>query len=67
MSVIQIVIVLIVLEFVWWIFSRYVLPHVPEPFKTAIVIVLALAACLWLLSIAGLIPNLSGPLWRKGP
>lgn len=57
MGLIQIVVFLVVLGIVWWLFSTYVLPRVPEPFKTLIIIVLVLAVCLWLLSFAGLIPG----------
>jgi len=36
---------------VWWLFSTYVLPRVPEPFRTVIIVVLVVAVCLWLLSL----------------
>jgi hypothetical protein len=68
MSIIQIVVVLLVLALAWWLFSRYVLPHVVEPFRTIIIVVLALGAILWLLSLVGLLgPGLSAPLWHRGP
>ena len=66
MSIIQIVTVLLVLALAWWIFDRWVLPHVAEPFKTIIIIVLAIGAILWLLSIAGLLGGgLTAPLWNR--
>ncbi len=52
-SLISIIVVLIVLGLVWWLFSTYVLPRVPDPFRTVIIIVLVLAVCLWLLSLIG--------------
>jgi len=69
MSVIGIVVVLLVLALVWWLFSTYVLPRVPEPFKTIIIVVLVIAVCLWLLNLVGLFgpggTNLSKPLWNR--
>lgn len=66
MSVIGIVVVLLVLALVWWLFSTYILPRVPEPFKTIIVVVLVLGVCLWLLNVAGIFGGgLSVPLWNR--
>lgn len=66
MSIIGIVVVLLVLALVWWLFSTYILPRVPEPFKTIIIVVLVLGVCLWLLNIAGLFgSNFTIPLWRR--
>jgi CHASE2 domain-containing sensor protein len=48
----------LVLALVWWLFSTYVLPRVPEPFRTVIIVVLVVAVCLWLLSLVGIL----GPL-----
>lgn len=58
MPVISIVVTLLVMALVWWLFSTYILPRVPEPFKTIIVVVLVLFVCLWLLSLIGLVPGL---------
>jgi hypothetical protein len=63
MSIIGIVVVLLVLALVWWLFSTYILPRVPEPFKTIIIVVLVLGVCLWLLRLAGLF-DMNVPLWR---
>ncbi len=52
-SVVGIIAVLIVLAQVWWLFSTYVLPRLPEPFRTLIIVVLVIAVCLWLLSLIG--------------
>jgi len=66
MSVIGIVVVLLVLALVWWLFSTYILPRVPEPFKTIIIVVLVLGVCLWLLNVAGIISGgLTAPLWNR--
>lgn len=58
MPIVQIVVMLLVFALVWWLFSTYVLPHVPDPFKTIIIVILVVALCLWLLSLVGII----GPL-----
>jgi hypothetical protein len=58
MPIVQIIVVLLVLALVWWLFSTYVLPRVPEPFRTVIIVVLVVAVCLWLLSLVGIL----GPL-----
>ena len=58
MSLISLVIVLLVLGLVWWLFSTYIMPRVPEPFRSIIIIVVVLAACLWLLSLAGIDINI---------
>lgn len=66
MSIIGIVVVLLVLALVWWLFSAYILPRVPEPFKTIIIVVLVLGVCLWLLNLAGLVgTDFTVPLWRR--
>lgn len=66
MSIIGIVVVLLVLALVWWLFSTYILPRVPEPFKTIIIVVLVLGVCLWLLNLAGLVgTDFTVPLWRR--
>jgi hypothetical protein len=65
MSIIGIVVVLLVLALVWWLFSTYILPHVSEPFRTIIIVVLVLGVCLWLLNVAGLFGGgFTAPLWR---
>jgi hypothetical protein len=66
MSIIGIVVVLLVLALVWWLFSTYVLPRVPEPFKTIIIVVLVIAVCLWLLSLVGILSgDWRAPLWHR--
>ncbi len=65
MPIVQIIVMLLVFALVWWLFSTYVLPRVPEPFKTIIIVVLVVAVCLWLLSLCRL--QFSGPSirWAK--
>jgi hypothetical protein len=54
------------LALVWWLFSTYILPRVPEPFKTIIIVVLVLGVCLWLLNIAGIFGGgFTVPLWNR--
>lgn len=64
MSLISLVIVLLVLGLVWWLFQTYIMPKVPEPFRSVIIVVVVLAACLWLLSIAGI--DITLPITKKG-
>jgi hypothetical protein len=51
----QIVVVLLVLALAFWIYQSYIQPHVPEPFRTIIIVILAIAGILWLLSLVGLV------------
>lgn len=55
MDLITLIVVLCVIGLAWWFFSTYVLGHLPEPIRTIIVVLLALAVCLWLLSMVGVI------------
>jgi hypothetical protein len=55
MPIVQIIVMLLVFALVWWLFSTYVLPRVPDPFKTIIIVILVVAVCLWLLSLVGVI------------
>ena len=64
MPIVQIVVMLLVFALVWWLFSTYVLPRVPEPFKTIIIVVLVVAVCLWLLSLVGILGPLNWNLHR---
>ena len=64
MPIVQIIVMLLVFALVWWLFSTYVLPRVPEPFKTIIIVVLVVAVCLWLLSLAGILGPLDWNLRR---
>ena len=56
MPIFHIIVVLLVLGLAWWVFSTYILPHVPAPFRTIIIVLLALAIICWLLSLIGLVP-----------
>lgn len=68
MSIFQIIVALLILALVWVIFQRYILPRVPEPFNTIIIVVLALAAIYWLFNLGGFLSaGLYTPLWRRGP
>ena len=64
MPIIQIIVVLLVMDLVWWLFSTYVLPRVPDPFKTIIIVILVVAVCLWLLSLVGILGPLNWSLRR---
>ena len=55
---VHIVIVLVILGIVWWVLQAYVLPSVAEPFRTLIIVAVALCVILFLLSLIGTIPRL---------
>ncbi len=55
MPLLTIVVYLLVFALVWWLFSTYVLPRVPDPFKTIIIVVLVIGLCIWLLSLVGVV------------
>jgi hypothetical protein len=55
MPILQVIVVLIVLALAWWIFQTYVLPHIPDPFRTIIIVLLALLAIWFLLSVVGIV------------
>ena len=55
MPIIQIIVVLLVCSLAWWVYQTYVAPHVTEPFRTIIVVLLAVLVIVWLLSLVGLI------------
>ena len=49
-GLIHIVLMLIILGLAWWLLTTFVLPKLAEPFPTIIIVVLAVAAILWLLT-----------------
>lgn len=59
--ILQIIVVLLICALAFWIFQTYVLPHVVEPFRTIIIVLLAILVIVWLLSLVGLIPTAGWP------
>ena len=55
MPLLPLLVALIIFGLVWWLVTAYILPHVAEPFKTIIVIVMALCVIIWLLSLVGVV------------
>lgn len=53
MSLIGLLVWVIVLALVWWLLVTYILPHVPQPFRTIIIVVCVLILIFWLLSLIG--------------
>jgi hypothetical protein len=53
---IGLIIFIVVAILIWWLFSAYLLPHIPQPFRTIIVVILVLIAIFWLLGIIGVGP-----------
>jgi hypothetical protein len=58
MSLIGLLIFIIVIALVWWLITAYLLPHVPQPFRTIIIVILVLIAIFWLLSLIGIGPGI---------
>jgi hypothetical protein len=54
MSLISLLIFVIVLALVWWLLTAYLLPDVPQPFRTIIIIILVIIVIFWLLGIIGI-------------
>ncbi len=52
MDLISLLVVVIVIGVVLWLIQNYV--PMPAPFKTVVMVLLALIACVWLLQAAGL-------------
>jgi len=53
-----ILIVLLVFALVWWLLSAFILPRLPEPFRTIIIVVCILILILYLLSLVGIGPGI---------
>ena len=58
MSLISLLILVIVAALVWWLLSVYILPHVAQPFRTIIIVILVLIAIVWLLNSIGVVSGL---------
>jgi hypothetical protein len=58
MSLIGLLVFVIIIALVWWLLSVYILPHVPQPFRTIIIVILVLIAIFWLLSLIGIGPGI---------
>lgn len=52
MDLISLLVVVIVIGVVLWLIQTYV--PMPAPFKTLVMVILALVACVWLLQAAGI-------------
>jgi hypothetical protein len=50
---------LIVAALVWWLLTGYLLPLLPEPARTVVLVVVVLIAILFLLSIVGIGPGVN--------
>lgn len=58
MSLLTLLMFVIVAALVWWLLTTYLLPVLPEPFRTIVLVICVLIAILWLLSIVGIGPGL---------
>ena len=60
MDLLTLLIAVIVIAVVFWLLTHYVSPLVPAPWGNVIVAVFALLVIIWLLSLVGILPALSG-------
>jgi hypothetical protein len=58
MSLLALIIFLVIMGLVFWLVTAYLLPIVPQPFRTVILVVLVLIAIVWLLEIAGVVTGI---------
>ena len=58
MDVVTLLVYVVVAVLVWFLLTRYLLPLLPEPARTIVLIVVVLIAILWLLSIVGIGPGI---------
>lgn len=58
---ISILITLLIIGIVWWIVQTYLFPVVAEPFRTIIVVIMAVIVIVWLLGFIGYGPGLGYP------
>ena len=55
MSLIGLLIFVIVIALVWWLVVTYLLPILPQPFRTIVIVILVLIVIVWLLSLIGIV------------
>ena len=58
MSLISLLIFIIVLALIFWLVTAYLLPILPQPFRTIVIVILVIIAIVWLLSIIGVGPSI---------
>ena len=57
MDIVTLLVYVVVAVLVWFLLTRYLLPLLPEPVRTIVLIVVVLIAILWLLSLVGIGPG----------
>lgn len=57
MDLVSILIFVVVAALVWYIFSGYILPLLPPPFRTVAIVLCALVAIVFLLGLIGVGPG----------
>lgn len=58
MDLVSLLITVVVLALVWYLLTTYVLPLLPSPFRTIVIVVLVLIAIVWLLALIGIGPGI---------
>ena len=60
MDLLTLLVSIIVIAVVFWLLSHYVVPMLPAPWGNVIIAIFALLVIIWLLSLVGILPALSG-------
>ena len=58
MSLISLLVVIIVLALVWWLLTKYLIPALPAPWGTIIMVICVIIAILILLGLIGIGPGI---------
>ena len=56
-TLIQIIVTLVIFGLAWLVFETYISPKIAEPFRTIIIVILAIFLIFWLLSLIGVVPG----------
>ncbi len=58
MDLISLLVLVIVLALVWYLLTRYLLPLLPEPFRTIVLVIVVLICIVFLLGMIGIGPGI---------
>lgn len=58
MSLISLLVVIIVLALVWWLLTKYLIPLLPAPWGTIVLVICVIIAILILLGMVGIGPGI---------
>lgn len=58
MGLVELLVIVIVLALVWWLLTKYIIPLLPAPWGTIVVVICVIIAILILLSLIGIEPGI---------